>query len=554
MKNRVRLLGIAAAVVLLAAACGDNGKTPSLNVDGEDVQAGDGAGADGSSGPCVPNCKGKQCGDSGCPGYSCGYCGAGMYCDEQFQCGIGACTPGKTKCVEGGLSTCNEDGLAWGDPVPCPEGDECVDNACVPPYVGCEPGETRCIGNEVQLCDENGEWEPPIACPDVKVCVDGTCVDPGTKICQPGETRCKGDAVETCNGDGTKWSTAVPCPDGQVCEAGVCKVPAAKDCQDLLFCMTQKNCGDAEGSCMVDCLGGASIPVQNQAMAVYDCIFDICGKWGPSEPCFQTQQITGCAAEFAACKESTCEPSCAGKQCGGDGCGGSCGTCPTGQTCTNGKCVGGSNCNGITYEGCCDANTLNWCEDGQLKTQDCSWDPKCGWNGQQGFYDCGTQGATDPSGTLPKACPGSCQPNCGGKQCGPDGCGGSCGGCPPGSTCQEGTCQGGCTPNCSGKQCGPDGCGGSCGNCPEGQSCNNGVCQGSSGTGCANISMCAVACNFGESCLTDCWNKGDPQAKQLFQNLLTCVGEACGGWITEQCLWNAIQGGCKAAYDACMND
>jgi len=35
-----------------------------------------------------------------------------------------------------------------------------------------------------------------------------------------------------------------------------------------------------------------------------------------------------------------CVPYCVGKECGGDGCGGSCGSCPSGESCSSGRCVG----------------------------------------------------------------------------------------------------------------------------------------------------------------------------------------------------------------------
>jgi hypothetical protein len=45
--------------------------------------------------------------------------------------------------------------------------------------------------------------------------------------------------------------------------------------------------------------------------------------------------------------------------------------------------------------------------------------------------------------------------------------------CPgAGTTCQNGQCV--CVPQCQGKQCGPDGCGGSCGTCPTGLECDDG--------------------------------------------------------------------------------
>ena len=541
--------------MFFAAGCGGDGTTPSLST-GEDVVApADGSSGEGAGGTCVPKCGGKQCGDSGCPGYSCGYCGAGMFCDEEFQCGLGLCAPGKGKCVEGGLSVCAEDGLSWLDAVACPSGEVCQDNACIAKTLTCTEGDTRCFEGSVQECDAKGAWLEAVPCPKSKVCADGHCVTEGTKICEPGDKRCSGTgAFQTCKDDGTAWSTLSACPGGTGCVDGEC-IAVTQVCDDVLQCMLQGNCGDAEASCFTGCFDGISAEVEGQAMALYDCMFGFCNKWGPTEPCFQTQQITGCAAEIATCKNSQpCEPKCAGKECGGNGCGGSCGTCTGSKTCEAGKCVGGGGCEGIAYEGCCNGNVLVWCEDGQLKEQDCSWDPQCGWNFQLGFYDCDTQGGASPDEDLPKSCSGTCTPECVGKNCGGDGCGGTCGLCPEDQTCQNGTCSGVCTPSCLNKECGNNGCGGSCGNCPEGFACENHLCQGGNAKGCANVAMCALGCNFDESCLNTCWNKGDAQAKQLFQNLLSCVSQVCGMWVSEECLWDAIEGPCAQAYQTCMND
>ena len=179
-----------------------------------------------------------------------------------------------------------------------------------------------------------------------------------------------------------------------------------------------------------------------------------------------------------------CVPACGGKECGSDGCGGSCGSCSGNETCQAGQCVPqAENCDGLTYEGCCDGNILKYCDDKQIATIDCTNNQKCGWHTQNKFYDCGTDGGADPSGAYPKDCDGGCVPQCGGMECGDNGCGGSCGSCPAGETCQAGQCKGGCTPNCNGKECGGDGCGGSCGTCAAGQSCQAGVCVGESGCG-----------------------------------------------------------------------
>jgi len=65
----------------------------------------------------------------------------------------------------------------------------------------------------------------------------------------------------------------------------------------------------------------------------------------------------------------------------------------------------------------------------------------------------------------------ACVPDCGGKECGPDGCDGQCGECPAGDqwACVEHMCI--CTLDCEGKECGIDGCGGSCGECGKWEDC-----------------------------------------------------------------------------------
>ena len=129
----------------------------------------------------------------------------------------------------------------------------------------------------------------------------------------------------------------------------------------------------------------------------------------------------------------------------------------------------GEVCGNVPNAGCCDPEgRLLWCESGELCMLDCATlAPQCGWNADVNYYDCKTEGAEDPSGEHPLAC-GPCEPQCGTKECGPDGCGGSCGACGEGEACTDGACIP-CAPQCAGKECGPDGCGGECGDCgPDG--------------------------------------------------------------------------------------
>jgi hypothetical protein len=110
---------------------------------------------------------------------------------------------------------------------------------------------------------------------------------------------------------------------------------------------------------------------------------------------------------MACATSDACVPQCGGKQCGSDSCGGSCGSCPSGQSCNgSGICTGGSDpCNGLTYEGCCDGDTVMWCESEEVNTKSCAGSLDCGWSAGDGYYWCNTNGGSDPSGVYPKSCP-----------------------------------------------------------------------------------------------------------------------------------------------------
>lgn len=48
----------------------------------------------------------------------------------------------------------------------------------------------------------------------------------------------------------------------------------------------------------------------------------------------------------------------------------------------------GGGCNGVSYEGYCDGNTVVWCEDGQVWAVDCSMEGMvCDWDWDLGIYD-----------------------------------------------------------------------------------------------------------------------------------------------------------------------
>ena len=252
-----------------------------------------------------------------------------------------------------------------------------------------------------------------------------------------------------------------------------------------------------------------------------------------------------------------------------DCCSDACDTC--GFNCDGTEPPPPTGCNGVTYEGCCDGQVLTWCENDALETIDCAGldNLSCGWNTEDGFYNCGTDGSAEPTGTHPIACPGgtgdSCTPDCSGKACGDDGCGGSCGTCEAGTLCtnagtcvelcvpdcadktcgddgcggscgtcagdapfcSDGNCIADCTPACDGAVCGDDGCGGSCGDCAEGEACDSGACAACTpscdGKACGDDGCggsCGT-CGQGESCTTG--------GQCVTLCTADCTGKVCGG-------------------------
>lgn len=199
-------------------------------------------------------------------------------------------------------------------------------------------------------------------------------------------------------------------------------------------------------------------------------------------------------------------------------------------------------CDGISYTGCCDGKTLNYCDQGEVVAQSCQ---SCGWDGSKGWYDCGQSGG-DPTGENPLSCDditNPCSPSCGGKDCGPDGCGGLCGSCLGLETCDgTGQCvEPVCEPNCQGKQCGGDGCGATCGTCEQDQSCTAGVCVAAPEEGCGDMSWEGTCtdgymayCNDGslveKSCDSGCcgWFPSE--------GYYWCYGEEyCGDFCVDEC-------------------
>lgn len=181
----------------------------------------------------------------------------------------------------------------------------------------------------------------------------------------------------------------------------------------------------------------------------------------------------------------------------------------------------------------------------------------------------GNQSYTDSPDTFTTS---DCDPQCDGKECGPDGCGGQCGICGGDEWCATGKCLpdgcggnpestcinacGGsgsgwcfcddacidygdccsdyqaccvnCTPDCTGKVCGNDGCDGSCGVCDGGLTCVGGEClcvPDCAGKNCGDDGCggsCGT-CHYGKTCVDGlCTCEPDCDDKE-------CGTDGCGG-------------------------
>ena len=294
---------------------------------------------------------------------------------------------------------------------------------------------------------------------------------------------------KSCGSDGC-GGTCGQCCESQVCENGVCfggpgcessESPGCAGCAcEECTCDLDPYCCQVQWDdlCVEECVdqcGGC--------VAQPDCEGKECGPDGCGGLCGECPGSWTCTDEYL-CVEN-CLEQCDGKECGSDGCGGQCGDCEEGETCESGACL--EPCSGYSFEGCCVYDVLHYCDEDFAMEVDCSaLGLTCGWKESTGWYDCVEDQLPSGKPELPLWCPGTCPPQCDGKECGPDGCGGVCGNCEAGSVCENGLCSPDCMPQCDEKECGDDGCEGSCGDCGMGELCEAGKCENACVPACTN--------------------------------------------------------------------
>jgi len=199
--------GVCASLLLLLAACGDDG--PAMTSAGDTTTAGTagttGATAgstDGSASTGLPTTSTASASEATTTATSTG----GVSATEVGSTSVEPSTAttamsGEPGTSSGGSSGGTSGGTSSGGPA-------CVDGTIV------------CDGDTSQTCDGMGGFKDMVACPDV--CIDGI----GCALCVPGASECMGDKVLLCNeaGDGKVEVETCDAVQGVVCDAdaGAC--------------------------------------------------------------------------------------------------------------------------------------------------------------------------------------------------------------------------------------------------------------------------------------------------------------------------------------------
>ena len=273
---------------------------------------------------------------------------------------------------------------------------------------------------------------------DASLCADVSCADVEVGLCEVAACdELTGECAVSAVDDGDYCWAGDLCVIAQYCEAGVCigGEDPLPDC-GIDVCGTDP-CGNVCGTCDagLECSDGQCGPPCDE-----DCEGKACGDDGCGGSCGACLDTEVCGLESFTCVP-ICEPACGDAVCGDDGCGGSCGTCGGGSFCADGACeldcqpqcdgkaCGDDGCGGecgeclpseectdagqchdqappcgdVTAAGCCDGNTLYFCQGIVLEILSCA--DSCGWDVDGSYYDCDDVGE-DPSGANPISCAG----------------------------------------------------------------------------------------------------------------------------------------------------
>jgi hypothetical protein len=219
--------------------------------------------------------------------------------------------------------------------------------------------------------------------------IGGTCYASGAK--HP-TASCLGCVPATATGSWSTLADGTSCAsDGYWCTSDTCKGGSCTHVTQSTACLIGGQCYNS----------GAKNPTN-------DCV--ACNPSASSSSWTALADGTGCQADSFSCTGDACQSGLCAHPVQSGHClvGGACYT--SGQVNPSGACsfckatASQTSWTPITYQGCCQADVVWYCENSALKSLDCSGNPSCGWDAGYAFYDCGTSGAAEPTGTFPKSC------------------------------------------------------------------------------------------------------------------------------------------------------
>ena len=365
-----------------------------------------------ASGSCVAGCDD----DIDCPG--------GQRCQEGTCVAIAPqiCSPFASACEGNNLLICRADGSAF-DRNPCPTGTVCSASAAGAACEAqiCAPGTSSCFDSRtLSVCAADGLSEDLVACTGGGTCSAGVCR--AASICTPNALLCDGGDAYRCNAAGTATSLVDTCSSTEICTAGACVSTAGR-------CSTGLDCPALPTSC------DGNVRVSFRAGGA--CVGGTCDYSAVQRRtnCELTGQV--CDEATASCVEPACplteadcpfsipllDPiACACVACLSNG------DCGSGQSCSDGTCVGGGG-------GASDCTNDTQCEEAAIALGGTGTGAACDLDTNSCFTLSTCNGAAGGTDIFNADCPSgtTCQPN--------PLVGSKCAGCTSSSQCRTGeTC------------------------------------------------------------------------------------------------------------------
>ena len=363
-----------------------------------------------ASGSCIVGCDT----DIDCPGGQRCQAGACVAIVPQI------CSPFASACEGNNLLVCRADGSAF-DRNPCPTGTVCSASAAGAACEAqiCAPGTSSCFDSRtLSVCAADGLSEEFVACTGGGTCAAGVCQ--AASICTPNALICDGGDAFRCNAAGTATTLVDTCTATEICTAGSC-VSTAGRCSTGLDCPALPT--SCDGNVRVSFRAGGS------------CVGGTCDYSAVQRRtnCELTDQVcddatASCVAPACPLTEADCPftaPLLDAVACACVACF-SAGDCSSGQSCTDGTCVGG----GVDPNNCTNDTQ---CADAAIALGGTSTGAACDLNTNSCYTISTCNPATGGADIFNAACPAgtTCQtsPLVGGS---------TCSGCTSSSQCRSG--------------------------------------------------------------------------------------------------------------------